>query len=150
MNDLVKSELERIQAKHNGFLRPQDVVDAARSSKSPLHEYFEWNDSEAAQRYRLAQARALIRVAVVVEPTTAESVRAFVSLSSDRNAAGGYRALAQVLSDEVMKETLLADALRDLTAFQRKYDALKAVTRLNRLFASIDDVVRAEVSQSAA
>ena len=147
MNEVIKQELEIIRNEGGGFLNPSKVVDYARDPATALHEYFEWDDTEAAHRYRLAQARALIRVAVIVGPTTAETVRAYVSLSSDRRANGGYRAIADVLSDEIMKETLLADALHDLASFQRKYDSLRNVARLNRVFETIEDVVRSGVEE---
>jgi hypothetical protein len=148
MNEEVKHELEGLRQRNGGKILAAQVVDFARNPETALHGYFEWDDSLAAEKYRLAQARALIRVAVVVEPTTSEAVRAYVSLSSDRQAGGGYRAIAEVLSDEILKETLLADALKDLTVFTRKYDALRSVTRLNRLFESIEDVVRSGIEES--
>ncbi len=51
-----------------GRLSPEDVLRSAASTNSPLHDYFEWDDSAAAQKHRLEQARQLIRsVRVVVE-----------------------------------------------------------------------------------
>jgi len=53
---------------HAGQSRPNEIVDAARSTNSPLHEYFEWNDQRAGQLYREGQARDMvqaIRVRVV-------------------------------------------------------------------------------------
>lgn len=44
-----------------GALRAEDVVEEARSAKSPLHDWFEWDDSVAAEQYRLQQARQLVR-----------------------------------------------------------------------------------------
>lgn len=44
-----------------GVLRPADVVDAARNPNSSMHGQFEWDDGEAAEQYRLYQARILIR-----------------------------------------------------------------------------------------
>lgn len=146
MNESAKQELEIIRSENGGFLRPIDVLNYARDEKSALHEYFEWDDNEAAEKYRLAQARALIRVAVVVEERTSAKVRAYVSLSNDRTAEGGYRAIAEVINDEVLRETLLADAMKELAVFQRKYQQLKAVTELGGLFAVIEDVVRSNLS----
>ena len=48
-----------------GKLTAHAVVDAARDAKSPLHGYFEWDDSKAAEQYRLDQARVLIRTVQV-------------------------------------------------------------------------------------
>jgi len=55
----IKEELEAIAA--GGVLYPADVVEAARNPNSAMHSQFEWDDSEAAEAYRLQQARALIR-----------------------------------------------------------------------------------------
>lgn len=47
--------------KSSGELLPEDVVKSARDPESPLHAYFEWDDTEAAHKYRMSQARGLIR-----------------------------------------------------------------------------------------
>ena len=53
--------LKEIAKRDGGLLRPQAVVDAARPVSSPLHGAFCWNNTEAAQKYRLLQAQQLIR-----------------------------------------------------------------------------------------
>lgn len=133
-NPEVVAELKRIADEHGGQLRPLDVVDAARELTSPLHVHFEWEDSVAAERYRVNQARQLIRVTVewIGNPNEAVSTRVFVSLSTDRDSkAGGYRATVDVLSDEAYRQQLLADAMEDMRRFQAKY---RALTELMRVF----------------
>lgn len=50
-----------------GRLQPDDVLEEAESPDSPLHPFFEWDDSAAARAFRLSQARVLItRVKIVV------------------------------------------------------------------------------------
>lgn len=50
-----------------GRLQPDDVLEEAESPDSPLHSFFEWDDSAAARAFRLSQARVLItRVKIVV------------------------------------------------------------------------------------
>src|SRR5215471_4106051 len=44
-----------------GRLVPAAVVEAAADPGSVLHDQFEWNDSIAAQKFRLTQAEGLIR-----------------------------------------------------------------------------------------
>ena len=46
----------------NGVYTPDGIVEAARDPANPLHPQFEWDDTVAGHRYRLNQARALIRV----------------------------------------------------------------------------------------
>ena len=44
-----------------GRITAPAVLDAARPASSPIHDCFDWNDSEAAEKWRLEQARELIR-----------------------------------------------------------------------------------------
>lgn len=120
----VLKELNRIASKRGGVLQPHDVVEAARPKASPLHDSFEWDDSEAAQQFRLWQARKLISVVVEVIPKSNTQERVWVSLKSDRVKSGGYRTIVSVLSDSGTREQLLGDALQDLKAFQQKYSRL--------------------------
>lgn len=43
------------------YLTPEIVVEDASDPGSPLHTLFDWDDSSAAHKYRLVQARTLIR-----------------------------------------------------------------------------------------
>lgn len=124
--------------KEDDMISPEKVVDAARSKTSPLHNYFTWEDGEAAHQWRLEQARKLIRVVVdVIElpDKTQREVRVFVSLPSDRASVGGYRIMANVLEDEDRKKEMLEDALRELIRIREKYDMLK---ELSGIFKAID------------
>ena len=42
------------------------VLRDAKKARSPLHDHFEWDDGEAAQQYRLNQARYVLRSVVVL------------------------------------------------------------------------------------
>jgi len=128
MEDLILLELERISAKRDGELLPEDVVEAARPPRSPLHSRFTWDDSEAAHQYRLWQARQLIRVKVSYLKVGDDEIasRVFVSLSSDRcRDGGGYRTITSVMNNSVWRDQLLLDALEEMRRFKEKYATLK-------------------------
>lgn len=129
--------LESIRKKHGGLLRPQDVVEYARPTDSPLHDQFEWDDSKAADEYRLWQARQLIRVTVTVLPNTVTPIRTYVSLTPDRSAGGGYRRIADVVKKPDLYEQALADALKDLERIQQKY---KQLAELGPVFEAVKKV----------
>lgn len=141
MKQEVYQELERIRRSAGGFLRPQDVVEFARDESSALHGHFTWDDSEAAEKYRLAEARALIRVCVVLHEETSEKVRAFVSLTPDRRTEGGYRAMAEILDDQVMMDILLRDAVAEVASFRRKLERYKELAEFHGLIEEVDRVV---------
>jgi hypothetical protein len=48
------------QLESNGTLTASAVLADARDPRSPLNSWFDWDDSSAAEKYRLAQARRLI------------------------------------------------------------------------------------------
>lgn len=138
--ELVKNELLRIAAKYGGIVKPEIVVQEAADEDSPLHDCFCWDDTEAAHKYRVWQARQLLRVTVTIIPQSSEPQRVFVSLTNDRhNDDGGYRVLATVLSDEDRRKQLLEDALKELQVFEEKYKGLK---ELAQVFAAVHKLER--------
>ena len=118
--------LEAIRVANEGILRAQDVVDAARAEESPLHDWFEWDDSVAAENHRRQQARELIRVYVKVEKQDTPETRAYVSLESDRRSpGGGYRSVSDVFTNPERRAELLTQALREASLWRTKYKALE-------------------------
>ncbi len=92
-----------------GRLTPEQVVDAARSSKSALHKCFTWDDSEAAHKWRIDEARELIRsvrIEVVVEDRPIRSI-VYVRDPEQPSGTQGYVAWMRVRK----KDT--ADVLRE-------------------------------------
>ena len=122
----IGESLEKIRVNAGGELTPIDVVNAARSPKSALHDYFEWDDSVAAEQFRLNQARGVIRL-VRVEDAASETgtVRAFVSISSETGKS--YRSMGDVKASADLRAAVLAAAERDLDAFTRRYRELTDV-----------------------
>lgn len=121
----VKDELELIRSKHCGLLRPEDVVAFARNPETALHKRFVWDDGEAAAKYRLWQARQVISAVVTVPPSRQQTVRAYVSLPSDRSNGNGYRSVGYVLSKENMRTELLRKALDEAKRWRDRYRHLK-------------------------
>lgn len=136
INERRLKELETIRAKHGGILKPEAVVAFARRPASALHGCFEWDDTAAAEKYRLDQARTIIRVMVAPVAGSGELVRVNVSLIDDRKEpGGGYRKLADVMSDPAMRRKLLKTALIELVSARHRYEKF---TELERVFKAID------------
>lgn len=137
----VVDEIKRIASRHHGLLRPEHLIERAIVKDSPLHEYFTWNNGEAAEKYRLLEARSLIaQVMVVMVPGPSQEpmkVRAFVSLPTDRLAGGGFRQTEDVLKDPPKREELLKTALAELRTIERKYRHLE---ELCEVFSALDKI----------
>ena len=121
---------------HRGRLVPKRVVDWARKNKrSVLHSCFEWDNTRAAEQYRLWQAQHLI---VSVEVVYEDGKKRQVYVSPLASRGKGYRSLVDVLSAKESREQFLNQALDELERIFSKYEDLtelagvRAVVRLVR------------------
>lgn len=139
----VEEELETIAKENGGTVRPIDVLNYARDPDTALHDRFTWDDGEAAERYRLWQAREILHVFVRIEaPEDGEerNVRLFVSLPSDRKGDKGYRQLSKVLKNKRLRQELVAMALDELRAF-RNNQRYRELDELQPVWDAIDGVL---------
>ena len=117
--------LMQIARRNGGVLKVDDVLDEAKDETSPLHKHFEWDDSTAADKYRRDQARSLIqKCKITLVETEPVSIRAFVSLQSDRDAGGGYRLTSEVVTDERRRQELLHDIQLTIARWTQKMHLL--------------------------
>jgi len=137
-----KAELDKIKRAQSGKIHAEDVVRAARPAKSPLHAAFEWDDSEAAEQYRLTQAREVMRsivVRYVNAPADAPPTRLYVNV--DRGTAdSAYMEIAVALGQPEFKDQILERALREAQEYQRRY---QDILELSLIFRAIVVTVRA-------
>jgi hypothetical protein len=121
-------ELRQIAADHDGVLHPEDVVEFAKNPATVLHKAFQWDDEKAGHRYRLEQARHIIRVTVTtLHPEGEEKrVRAFISLKDDRKKDhnGGYKETSRLIKTADGRKAILRTAMAELKIFREKYDYL--------------------------
>ena len=90
-------QLQKIHKKFGG-ITPAKVVSEAKRKRHPLHKYFDWEDTEAARKWRLHQANSMIsRVQIIVSPQDKRTVNAFVSISDDDNRR--FVAMAEAMND---------------------------------------------------
>lgn len=107
-----------------------DIVEAARPKRSPLHGAFEWDDSKAAQEYRLVQAGTLRRSIEVVYAEAPEiPTRAFEVSRVVHEPKGKvtryFQSTDEVMSDPDKRAAVLTEALRQLQALRTKFRALQ-------------------------
>lgn len=110
------------------------VVEKARSKKSVLHPYFEWDDTTAAEEYRLVQARELIRAVVIVvenkkQPDSPITIRAYEHVEREDGSSPktAYIPITQVLADEELRTQVISrlyDTIAEAEATAKKYEYL--------------------------
>lgn len=123
--DVVGRRIDWLRRQQHGELTPQDVVDDARSPGSPIHSFFQWDDSLAAEAYRLSQARGLIRSVVAVytsDEAPAKRMRAYVHVAEAT--VPHYRETMHALSQEKTREIVLRQAWQELQRWRTRYKEL--------------------------
>jgi hypothetical protein len=127
-----------------GSLTAGNVVRAASSEDHPLHGRFEWDDSIAGHKYRLSQARALIRT--VHEPYVVndeiKEVRTFHSAPHATTGKATYLTLEEIVQSPAAIKILLANAKRDWQLLFNKHKHLTEFIELVR--ADVADISEGE------
>lgn len=110
--------LKRLESRV-GRLSPPDVVEEAASPDSLLHEFFEWDDVVAGEKYRLEQAQTLIRrvkFEVIVDEATVRSVRYISEPNDDKSM---YIAQPKIRSAKHASSVMAAELARLLGNVER-------------------------------
>lgn len=110
------------------------ILEKARDSSTELHKCFEWDDSIAAEKYRLHQARMVVCNLVIKQDESKEGAPQRRLLHKTEN-TGGYKPLSLIVRNQTEYEKLLEQAMSELRAFKSKYHAL---SELEEILALID------------
>lgn len=122
MNEKVQAVLLQIHKRDAG-LTPGAVVKAARPASSPLHTHFEWDDAVAGEKFRLDQARQLIRCVVIEVGSDEEprSVRAWVNVRPTEEGDQRYVPEDEARVNPVARELVLSQMRSDIASLTRRY-----------------------------
>lgn len=131
------SELET----ESGRLTPEEVVRHAADSSSPLHAYFEWDDSVAAHAHRISQARDLISSVRVEVKTTTTTVKVvgYVRDPSVHPSQQGYVNTLRLKSEADLARDAVVDAFANASGHLRRARQLASALEVQE---DVDDLVR--------
>jgi len=121
------------ELRQKGELTAKKLVEISRPEDAPLHKAFDWNDAEAAEKWREQQARLIINH-IVIKTEEAKPIRAFFNIASIGN---NYEDVVVLLQNKDTREELLKQAKRELKTFRGKYETL---AELSGVFKEIDKI----------
>ena len=113
---------------------PQAILEKARDETTELHRCFTWDDSIAAEKWRINEARLVTRQLVIKEvevPKDRPEIRLFYKTDNE----SGYKPTQIIVKQEDEYKQLLARAYSELRAFKRKYSMLKELQEIFELIA---------------
>lgn len=126
-----KADAQKVGEEIGDEPTPESVLAKAEDPNSELHKCFEWDDTVAAKKYRLIQARQVIQFLVIKGTEKKDTpVRAF-QISSEPQV---YRPTVFFLKNEDEYTKLLARAKAELKQITERY---KQLTELEEVFEAI-------------
>ena len=131
---IVKNEIESI----GESVTPKQMVDYARQNpESELHKCYTWDDTEAAEKWRIQESRFIMCNLVITKVDDEENrelttFRVFYQTGVNDE---GYKPLTMILEKPDERQALINKAYREAQAFAEKYRTLKDK--------HLDEVIRA-------
>lgn len=135
--------------REDGSIDPNDLVAVAQDPGHVLHADFEWDDTIAGPKYRLGQARAIIRSVTFhhkVESSPIPLTMPSYVRDLRANTAGSYRAVLKVPDDRETARVTVLDAMSRASAAMRRAKSLAVVFGADDLVNQIEELV-GEVTQ---
>lgn len=135
----VAKELQSI-IDEQGSATPRAIVEKARDTSTELNKCFTWDNNEAADKWRLQEARQLV-CHLIIEVKDDDSkgkpqtIRVFHKV--DTSWDSGYKDIVHIVHNPTEYEALLKQAKNDFTALRKKYEML---TELEPIFELIDQL----------
>ena len=132
--------MEKIE-KRDGVLTKESFLEESRPVDSPTHKLFEWDDTVAAEKFRLEQSRMAIQdIVVTIVKTDNEPIKrhAFVNVVAGKHNKAEYSNVEVAMSDETKRKAVLQNALNELKTFEQKYSDYKELEGVFREFHKAD------------
>ncbi len=132
---IVGPALEKIPKKKR---TASHVVGLASKSSSPLHRFFEWNNSVAAREHRLHQARILFQSYTIVEYDNGRKMRelprmiSFAYATKQRQKESYYVTLDELSEDEALAEQYLDTIISDIVALANQHEVVRKFVKMKR------------------
>jgi hypothetical protein len=120
------------------------IVELAKPKRSPIHKYFEWDDTVAAQRYRIQQARKMITSLVVIVDEQEAPAAVSVVVRDGNKSHRTYMDTFKACEQEDLREQVLQDAIKSLQGWEWRYQTLKGLKPLKGVFKEIEKLTPKE------
>lgn len=156
--------IESLRKEGNGLIQPSVIVDAATNENSPIHNWFTWDDTAAARKFREEEARLLLRslqpIHVVVEIDKGKAVEAKPAVTYvhvretviDQEGVGdtvsGYVTVNDAMDRSDYREQVMAEAASLLMGIRRRFEFLEKYSKeLAEVFKAIDTLSATRAAQ---
>ena len=123
-----------------GRIRPEAVVEAARNPDSVLHDEFEWNIGEAAQKYWVSRARELIREVKLVITYEDRRVVAPYYVSDPSDDESSYIETTRIARKANLAKQTIVDEMARIKAAIHRASSLATIFNMTSTFEQMLDL----------
>lgn len=102
---------------------PAQIVEYAKNPDTELNKCFTWNDAEAANKYRIYEARQVV-CNLIVHKENGEKQEPTPIRLFHKTENGHYKPLTLIVRNEDEYESLLRQCKEALESLKRKYSSL--------------------------
>ena len=134
----------------SGGVTPRVILDDAKKHESPLHDYFDWDNTLAAEKWRLQQAGQLLRNIELVETKDSEEWRrrAFRPIELEilieeaaEEPKSRMMTIHAIEADPVLRAQVCEKAKRDLQVWLDNYFWLEELSGCRELVLSAMETI---------
>lgn len=142
--EVAHEQIDNLRKRNGGKVTARQVVDAAKVKRNPLHRDFEWDDTKAADEFRLNRARTMMNSLVIVRDDikTERPQRVYEVVkdpkSPPQSSKKVYKTVDDIMKDPDNRAELLGRALRELISIRNRYRDLQELAVVMR---SIDELI---------
>jgi len=124
-NDKMAAIIGGILEQFGDSLTPEQLVEIARPTRSPIHKLFCWDNTKAANMYRVEQARYIIRhveIEIVYDKKPMRT-RAYHAVVIDSEAPNEkhYTSIAAIQKSPELASQVIRQAGRELKGWRTRY-----------------------------
>jgi hypothetical protein len=130
----LRDQLQRLNEDDREIYSAQGLG-APRPKTTPIHSRLTWDNREAAEQWRQAQAAELIRSVRVIyrQATETEEARSVRKYHAVRGPSGyAYQPADQVAADPFLHRLVLSDMQREWMALRRRYEHFSEFVQMVR------------------
>ena len=126
-NKITKERIQEIlRIKKQNGLTAENVINEAKKKKNVLHQLFDWNNTEAAEKWRLHQARVFINEIKIIIDTKEyyafENVSINISSTTKDDTVREYKETLEITNNNDWRQQIIKTAYSQLLYWKNKYE----------------------------
>lgn len=129
-----KTDPQRVGEELGDNPTPESVLETAKDPNTALHGCFEWDDTKAANKYRLIQARQIIQFLVIKGTENTDMPQRAFEITTETSV---YAPVQVIVRNEDEYAALLSRAKAQLKQFAERY---RRLSELENVIDAIDAI----------